>query len=124
MTVATDVPTMQVQAARTDEQLEARTVFRLATTAKHERGRRFAHRLTDPTSAASSSSRAPGVIVGRRPEARFPTDEGTEWLDGDGRAVALEPVTPSRPSPNHQRDLRGRSIGRARIATRFTGGAQ
>ena len=69
MTVATDVPTVQVQPARTDEQLEARRVLRLATTAKHERGTRFAHRLTDPTSAASSSSLAPGATVGRRPEA-------------------------------------------------------
>src|SRR2546421_12954594 len=112
MTVATDVPTMQVQAARTDEQLEARTVFRLATMAKHERGRRFAHRPTDPTSAASSSSRAPGVIVGRRPEAPFPTDEGTEWLDRDGRAGPLGPVTPSRPGAERPRGPPGVWIGR------------
>jgi hypothetical protein len=89
MTVARHEPTVHAQATGTEEQPLARTNLRPASDANHKRGRRFDHRLTKPTSAVSSSSRARRVTVRRHRETPFPTDEVTERLDG----VASTPPT-------------------------------
>jgi len=116
---------MSTDAAVTDGQPTVRPDSRLGRTANRDPERRFAHRLTDPTSAAARSSRERGAPVGSHRTAPFMTAEITGRLDSAGLVAAVDPLTPSRPGPNPlQRVLAGRTRDWAFVAKRSTGGAR
>jgi hypothetical protein len=125
MILATCPAAMPTETAVTDEQPTVRADSRLGRAANCDPGRRFAHRLTDPTSGAARSSRARRAPVGSHRTAPFMTAEMTGRLDSGGLVAVVDPLTPSRPGPNPlQRVLAGRTMDRALVTKRFTGGAR